>query len=290
MKNIAFDKNYFLEVDTSYVINPSNYTALHHLRIYKKFKKCTLCINEIYVGTGIIKYNIEEKNAYIIDNEINALKRLQGEKHIAKLIKLDEILFYKYGKYLCLEYYKGGDLQDYLSSQYFTPCNVDKVIVIMKQLIKAVKNCHKHNVVHADIKLENIIFKKYIKSLDINELKENIILIDFGSSVIIDRHDDNKYHITQLIKRITPYYIAPEMNDPSIFLEQKDILYYDYWCIGIVCYLLLTGKYPFSMINVNEKRYNIVYPKNSPIPDHIKIFILNLLQYEPLKRKFISFE
>ena len=96
----------------------------------------------------------------------------------------------------------------------------------MKQIITAVLYCHQNNIVHRDIKSENILFAS--KKPD-----AMVKLIDFGISM--------KYEENQKIKdKIgTILYVAPEVLKGS----------YDYkcdiWSIGVLMYLILCGYPPF---------------------------------------------
>ena len=81
------------------------------------------------------------------------------------------------------------------------------------QIVQAVKNCHDLNIVHRDIKLNNIIINKHLK----------IHLIDFGYSMVIENPSN-----TKVIKYCgTPFYMAPEIiskekrHDRKIYFIQR---------------------------------------------------------------------
>jgi len=80
--------------------------------------------------------------------------------------------------------------------------------------------------VHRDIKPENVL-------IDI-ELNNSLKLIDFGTSV--------EYKKDDTLKEVhgTSYYIAPEVIAEN-YDERCDI-----WSIGVILYILLSGKPPFD--------------------------------------------
>lgn len=85
------------------------------------------------------------------------------------------------------------------------------------------------NVVHRDIKLENIL-------LDSNH---NIKIIDFGFSIIIP--DDKKLKIFCG----TPSYMSPEIVSKIEYVGSKA----DIWALGILLYVMLQGKFPFKGVS-----------------------------------------
>jgi len=96
---------------------------------------------------------------------------------------------------------------------------------IFKQLIEGLNHLHQKNIVHRDIKLENILL----------DSKLNLKIIDFGFSI---EHPKDK---TLNVFCGTPSYMAPELA------MKKD--YYghliDIWAAGILLYVLLVGYFPF---------------------------------------------
>ena len=67
--------------------------------------------------------------------------------------------------------------------------------------------------------------------LDFNKMK----IIDFGTAIPFDK--DGKRKITEILG--TPYYIAPEVLSRH-YNEKCDI-----WSIGVITFMLLSGKAPF---------------------------------------------
>lgn len=99
---------------------------------------------------------------------------------------------------LVTEFCAGGDLLDYVNKQGL-PMHESAVFSISSQLLRALKYMHGKNVIHADIKLENVL-------LPLENSIESLRLIDFGLSYRKMARDD-------LLKVTsgTLSYMAPEM-------------------------------------------------------------------------------
>ena len=87
---------------------------------------------------------------------------------------------------------------------------------------------HNQNVVHRDLKLENILMDRKTKQTK---------LIDFGFSIEVDSIRDTK--ISQICG--TQVYMSPEL------VQKRDYLggAVDIWALGVILFILITGKQPF---------------------------------------------
>lgn len=142
--------------------------------------------------------------------------------------------------YLILELCTGGDLYDGLQKQKGT-FTEDQACKIIHKLLSAICYCHQHSVVHRDVKLENILF--------LNDEKNDIKLIDFGLS----RHFKPDEIMNESVG--TPYYIAPEVLNHSYNCKC------DVWSVGVITYMLLSGKPVFFGLTNREIYRNILKGK-----------------------------
>ena len=137
---------------------------------------------------------------------------------------------------------------------------------IFKQLILTIKYLHNMNIVHRDIKPDNILL----------ELDNTIKLCDFGVSKQVKKG--------QLLTDScgTPAFIAPEILKDHPY----DPYLTDIWSSGVVLYIIVSGFFPFRGTNENELRKNIIegnYPKLIDISDNLKDLLNKMLEINPNK-------
>lgn len=146
-------------------------------------------------------------------------------KNIKNIPKVLAVGFSDTLNYVILSEAPGMDLFDYI--QKYDVMTESEVRNIAKQLLKTINSMHSYNVIHKDIKPENIIYDKETRK---------ITLIDF----------EEKY---------TDEYRSPELVNGEELTEKTDI-----WSTGITLYYLMTGNVPFH----TEKeilRKKLVFPK-----------------------------
>jgi len=106
--------------------------------------------------------------------------------------------------------------------------------------LSALKHLQKYNIVHADIKLENIIINN----------KNEIKLIDFGLSRIIE-----KGSILQLKTHIgTVGYVSPEVMVDNYITSKTDV-----WSVGVLMYILLNNVHLFDVVNRDIYKKQLIY-------------------------------
>jgi calcium-dependent protein kinase len=201
-------------------------------------------------------------------NEIEILKKLDHPK-ILKIVDFYSTLK-KY--YIITEYCPEGELFNEIIK--LGKFDEGHSAFIINQILKAVTYLHKMNVIHRDLKPENIMITNREKNGCLQ-----VKLIDFGTAKIYEKgHSESKYVGSS-------YYMAPEIIKRN-YDEKCDL-----WSIGVILYILLTGRPPFDGNDDDEILENVqkgVYDKWAyPFPllsSHAKDLIFKLLQYEPKKR------
>ena len=134
-------------------------------------------------------------------------------------------------------YCDGGELFHYIIEKKYL--SEDVAAYIMKQLFSALQYLHSKKISHRDIKPEN--FMLYKKD-DMTCIK----MIDFGLSK--DFTQQNTMHTMSG----SPYYIAPE-----VFLQKYNSKI-DIWSMGVVLYIMLSGKVPFPGRTEHEIIQNVI--------------------------------
>lgn len=168
-----------------------------------------------------------------------------------------------------LEYCKGKVLVDEIVEQGKLP--EEKVKKVMFQILLAVNHLHEKGICHRDLKPDNFIYHDKEKDSDIK-------MIDFGLS-----KNFKTGRLTTLVG--TPYYVAPDL-----FLDSYDERC-DYWSVGVMMYVMLSGEPPFYAENdkgifkkILSCNYSFKNPIWSKVSDQAKNLISLFLQKDPSKR------
>jgi len=172
--------------------------------------------------------------------------------------------------YICTELCKGGELFDKIKKMKKFAEN--EAAEIVKTIIDAIAHCHKKNIVHRDLKPENIVFR--------TKAQKDLVIIDFGDAKRIDEDAEYEDFVG------TAFYLAPECIRKRKGWELKKS---DMWTIGVITYVLLTGRPPFYGRDNKEilrkiLRGKVNWPKSSKLSTTAKKFILSLIRKDPKER------
>ncbi|XP_051889953.1 serine/threonine-protein kinase 33-like [Pristis pectinata] len=187
--------------------------------------------------------NKEKAGSYavkMLEREIAILKMVNHE-HV---IKLEEVYETTKKVYLVIEFCKLGELKRILAEKGHLTESETKHII--SSLASAIFYLHKNDIIHRDLKLENILVKSNDNTDE--ELKLNIKVTDFGLSVLKDGAGVGRESMLQDTCG-TPLYMAPEIINNYDYSQQCDL-----WSIGIIMYTLLCGQAPFTAAT-SEKLY-----------------------------------
>lgn len=176
--------------------------------------------------------------------------------------------------YLVLEYCAGGDLFDYIRKDG----GLDEVAakVLFRRIIEAISYIHEHNVVHLDIKPENLLFKTSPADL------ESIKLADFGSAQLVS----DPSGVVKSTVSCTIGYAAPEV------LENGDVSFAaDIFSAGAVLYTILSGFAPFQSPSDEEALektltgdFSFDYAEWDHVSSLAKDLICGMLEIDPRER------
>jgi len=109
---------------------------------------------------------------------------------------------------------------------------------LVEKMLSATLYCHHNGVVHRDIKLDNFIYENEAED---SELK----LIDFGFAAEVAPGKESMWD-----QLGTPSYMAPELWSDHQKEYDSSV---DMWALGVVTYMLLSGKRPFHHQDRREK-------------------------------------
>ena len=186
-------------------------------------------------------------------------------------IKLYEV--YESNKYihLVLSYLDGGMLFDRISSKQ--TYQEKTAIELMKNILEALNYLHEKNIVHRDLKPENLLLASKDNDLDLR-------IADFGLASFIKEGEQLSYRCG------TPGYVGPELLEDKGYDRKVDI-----FSVGVILYVLLSGRPAFLGFNVNEiliknKKCQVEFPEKywGKISDTAKDLVLKMMQKDPKDR------
>lgn len=171
-----------------------------------------------------------------IIHEIAVLELAQDNPWV---INLHEVYETPSEMILVLEYAAGGEIFDQCVADREEAFKEKDVQRLMRQILEGVRFLHAHDVVHLDLKPQNILLTSESPLGDIK-------IVDFGLSRIMK----NSEELREIMG--TPEYVAPEIlsYDPISMAT-------DMWSIGVLTYVMLTGISPFLGDNKQETFLNI---------------------------------
>ncbi|KAJ3129435.1 hypothetical protein HK100_008633 [Physocladia obscura] len=156
----------------------------------------------------------------------------------------------------CIEFY-----------QRFTEDQARKVFV---QIVSAIAYLTSINIIHQDIKDENILIDKDF----------NVKLIDFGSATIFSNFISNG----DSMFLGTLQYAAPEILTGKVFRGIEC----EVWSLGCCLYIMLAGEAPFESLNDVVRLSAPLAPRNTILSSNVSNLIRWMLEKDPRKRATIK--
>lgn len=140
-------------------------------------------------------------------------------------------------------------------------------MLVFKQLIDAFQVLNKYNIMHRDLKPDNIFFNQGIVKLG-----------DFGFCKSLEKANMTKTMLG------SPIYMAPEILRGEIYSTKADI-----WSLGVVLYEMVYGFCPFESTTIPKlievlKETELEFPAKEQISEELKRLLKRLLTKDPTKR------
>ena len=172
--------------------------------------KCDVALKEI-------PKKIDKDTKQSIANEIKVSFHLNNNSNIVKIL---DIVAHKQKDYLVYEYCNGGDLRNYMN--YFSTFNEDLIQVIMYQIVNGLEELFNQDVVHHDIKPENILLNifqgKEDADDDLNKIKD-LLKSKNNNPLIIEL---NNFH-NQINVLFNQYILMNNMMNNNPFINMMNI-------------------------------------------------------------------
>lgn len=116
------------------------------------------------------------------------------------------------------------NLQKYVQSHRFPEI---EALTVFYEIVKVVEQLHLRNVIHRDLKLNNIV---------LNRRTNKIVLTNFFLAKHLNSEDDNLYD-----QRGSPAYISPDVLGGKPYKGKPS----DVWALGVILFTIVYGKFPF---------------------------------------------
>ncbi|XP_054846808.1 serine/threonine-protein kinase 17A [Eublepharis macularius] len=140
---------------------------------------------------------------------------------------------------LVLEYAAGGEIFDQCVAEREDAFKEKDIKRLMRQILEGVSFLHHNNVVHLDLKPQNILLTSESPLGDVR-------IVDFGLSRVMNNGEE----LREIMG--TPEYVAPEVLSYDPISTATDM-----WSVGVLAYVMLTGVSPFLGNSKQETFLNI---------------------------------
>ena len=202
---------------------------------------------------------------------------LREARSMAKLdhpnvVKVYAVDSYKGLHFAAIEYVDGKSVQDWLNKlKLFSIGDAVHIAIVSAE---AMKHAHDLNMVHRDIKPDNILLTS----------KGSVKVADFGLAKVMDEDVSMTQSGTGLG---TPLYMAPEQARSAKTVDQRS----DIYALGATLYHMLTGVLPFGgnsalelIIAKETGRYETARKVRPEIPERLDLIIDKMMAKDPKHR------
>jgi eukaryotic-like serine/threonine-protein kinase len=173
-------------------------------------------------------------------------------------------------KFITMEYIEGSDLRSIVQEKKkFTP---EEAVDVMLQVCRALEAAHSADVIHRDLKPQNIM----------RDASGRVVVMDFGLARLIESNG-----MTQTGALVgTMEYMSPEQALGSSLDQRSDL-----FTLGLIFYELLSGKMPFaadsalaSLIKRTQERAAPVSQHDKTIPAALTHIVSKCMERDPKQR------
>lgn len=207
-----------------------------------------------------------------------ALQRFKHELLLASsishpnILRIHDLGEYNGLKFISMAYVEGGDLTQVMRKEGRLP--LPRVLNLMRQLTAALAAAHGVNVVHRDLKPQNILLGP----------SDHVYVTDFGIAKTLESDRTSVTRTGAVLG--TPLYMSPEQVEGKPVDHRSDL-----YTFGLILYELLTGVLPFTgdttfqlmyqRVHTVPKRPEVVIPD---LPAYLSRICLKCLEKEPANR------
>lgn len=189
--------------------------------------------------------------------------------------------------YIVMEYIDGPNLREFVRSRGGR-LPLTEILEVLIQAAEALEYVHGHNIVHRDIKPQNILVSQNKEGLD---SKPQIKIVDFGVARLNDpsrqQPDEGRRGRSEVVGTFN--YIAPESTGlMNVQIDART----DIYSLGIVAYELITGSTPFqefrdeSLLRAHVEKPPPPFSEmdSAKVPDVLERIVRKCIEKKPEQR------
>ncbi|XP_012691767.1 testis-specific serine/threonine-protein kinase 1 [Clupea harengus] len=198
---------------------------------------------------------------------------IQASLSHSNIVKIFKIFETSNGKvFIIMELGVQGDLLEFVKSRGALPEDFSKKL--FRQLSMAIKFLHDQDIVHRDLKCENLLLDKDF----------NLKVSDFGFTRRITYDDTGKMELSKTFCGSAAY-AAPEVLQGIPYNSKM----YDVWSMGVILFVMMCGSMPYDDSNIKrmlriQKEHRVDFPRSKQIPGECKDMIYKTLHPDVKKR------
>ncbi len=191
-----------------------------------------------------------------------AMQRFKHELLLASsishpnILRIHDLGEYNGVKFISMAYVDGGDLTQLIRKEGRLP--LERVLNIMRQLAAALGAAHGVNVVHRDLKPQNILLGS----------EDHVYVTDFGIAKTLESDRTSVTRTGAVLG--TPLYMSPEQVEGKPVDHRSDLYTY-----GLIFYEMLTGVLPFT----GDTTFQLMYQRVHQLPKRPETVIPDLPPY-----------
>jgi eukaryotic-like serine/threonine-protein kinase len=218
--------------------------------------------------------------------EASAVERFRREARAAAMLRHPNVVaIYDFGEargdspaFIVMELVNGFSLRALLQRE--RRLFPERAVALLREICTGVGAAHRHNVVHRDIKPDNII----VCPPEHPDEPEKVKVLDFGIAKLRDLAPDQGLTQTGAVLG-TPYYMSPEQCRGDALDPRSDV-----YSLGAMLYEMIAGQPPFlanTITGVVAKHLTetpALLSRHAPVTPALEAVVMRALAKEPSAR------